>query len=76
MIIYLIVLYGIGCVISELIVFLFCEGDCKIMAEMVVCVCVLFFGYGDISGDKAGSTYIKLANCHLKVYGILFIYLF
>lgn len=21
----------------------------------------------DISGDKAGSTYVKLANCHLKV---------
>ena len=38
----------------------------------IACWCYEFLNLYDCgsSGDKAGSTYVKLANCHLKVLSI------
>lgn len=35
---------------------------------------VVSLGGDHISGDKAGSTYVKLANCHLKVTQFTFLW--
>lgn len=51
---------------NELVLYtLFCH-HCIPYQELIISMNLV------LSGDKAGSTYVKLATCHLKVVGLYF----